>query len=274
MDPSTTELGVKLGKHSALGEALRAARGDVSIEALADELNVSRNTLGGYERAERVPEVDFLVAFAQKTGADLGQLIGLRLRAAGADEGAILTALTFTARNNPELWRQASLAAGLISEGGKVREDAASYGDGAFSDFVLLKRKGLLGSAGPGAENVVIEPKGAIAFRQDWLRAKGAAPNELIVADIIGDSMVPALFDGDVAVFRQQHEVDADDIYLFCLDGRLFVKRLSYRPGGAIEVIAENRERYAPFDLTEKEAVAQGFEVKGRFFWRGGDRFQ
>src|SRR5260221_1580635 len=121
-------------KTNALGEELRLARGKRSIEALADELEVSRNTLGSYERGDTVPEVDFLVAFSNKTGADLGKLLGMRLAVAGVGhEDSILTALVFTAQGNPDLWRRASEAAGIsggamspLPEGG-TRQLHASY---------------------------------------------------------------------------------------------------------------------------------------------------
>jgi phage repressor protein C with HTH and peptisase S24 domain len=269
-----TELGVELlERTNQLGEALRTARGERSIEALSKDLDVNKNTLGDYERGVRNPEVDFLVRFAAATGADLGRLLGMRLGSIGAPEKErnILTALIFTAQNSPELWKQATIAAGLMGD-----MEGRPCDTGQDEDFVLVKRRGLLGSAGPGAENVVLEPKGAIAFRRDWLEGvKGIRDaSSLIVAEIEGDSMVPTFYESDLVVFKEQNEVTADDIYLFCLDGRLFVKRLSYRPGGAIEITSDNSERYARFELGEKEAIAQRFEVKGRFFWRGGDRLQ
>lgn len=144
-----------------------------------------------------------------------------------------------------------------------------------FADFELVERKGILGSAGPGAENVIVEPMGALAFRRDWLRSKGVRASQLIVADIIGTSMEPTLFDGDTVVFDSAAtQVSADDIYLFCLEGQLYVKRLRKKPGQLIEVISDNREHYPPFELTEQQAEAYNFDVRGRFLWRGGERVQ
>jgi phage repressor protein C with HTH and peptisase S24 domain/DNA-binding XRE family transcriptional regulator len=270
------ELALTLEKPNKLGDALRLARAQRSIEALAEELEVSRNTLGDYERGVRAPEVDFLVRFAEATGADLSMLLGLRLARSGANDELILKSLILSAQSYPGLWQRAARSAGLSDRtAAQVAEEASVYRD-VGEDFVLVRRRGLLGSAGPGAENVVLEPKGAIAFRRDWLEGvKGVRDaSSLIVAEIEGDSMVPTFYESDLVVFKEQNEVTADDIYLFCLDGRLFVKRLSYRPGGAIEITSDNTERYARFELGEKEAIAQRFEVKGRFFWRGGDRLQ
>lgn len=62
--------------------ALREGRiraGFRSASALAARLEVGRNTIERYERGESLPELDFLVAFADVTGADLAELIRLRL---------------------------------------------------------------------------------------------------------------------------------------------------------------------------------------------------
>jgi transcriptional regulator with XRE-family HTH domain len=62
-----------------------------SIDAAAEKLGVSRGSLGGYERGKRLPDIDFLARFAQATGADLWELIRLRLDAAGfGDQAAML----------------------------------------------------------------------------------------------------------------------------------------------------------------------------------------
>lgn len=62
-----------------LGARLRTARGTKSIEAMAGSLSVNKNTLGGYERGERLPDVDFLATFAQITGSDFFELLSIRL---------------------------------------------------------------------------------------------------------------------------------------------------------------------------------------------------
>lgn len=175
----------------------------------------------------------------------------------------------------------ASLPPGSASEEGErgvsAAEVASAYQDDEdpWAEFELIERKGILGTAGSaGAENVLMQPRGAIAFRRGYLRYKNVTAKELIVADIDGDSMEKTLFHKDTVVFREQATLTADDIYLFSLEGRLFVKRLSFRPGNGIEVISDNRAHYPPFTLSEKEAEVQQFLVKGRFLWRGGDRLQ
>ncbi|KKK65121.1 hypothetical protein LCGC14_2977310, partial [marine sediment metagenome] len=67
-------------KMSDLGGFLRNARGRRSIEVMAAEMGVNKNTLGGYERGERLPDVDFLAAFSLRTGESFARLLWARLK--------------------------------------------------------------------------------------------------------------------------------------------------------------------------------------------------
>ena len=80
----TTPLGQKLRSE-------RRATGDMPMGEFADRLGVSERALSNYELGKRPPDIDFLARFAQTTGADLGELIRLRLEAAGfGDQAAML----------------------------------------------------------------------------------------------------------------------------------------------------------------------------------------
>jgi phage repressor protein C with HTH and peptisase S24 domain len=246
---------------------LKEALNMQSDTALAAALGMSQSAFANRKKGGSVPFQN-VISLALKQGVDLAWLFGDVERAAQLSE------------MSPEALDELRDKLGVASEGKKPatqmrRLYAIEASPERFSEFDLVERKGILGSAGPGAENVFVEPKGALAFRRDWLRAKGVRASQLIVADIVGDSMEPTLFHGDTVVFDAAHvNVSADDIYLFSLEGRLYVKRLRHKPGHVIEVISDNRERYPPFEITEKQAEADNFDVRGRFFWRGGDRLQ
>ncbi|MDA0262127.1 MAG: helix-turn-helix transcriptional regulator, partial [Proteobacteria bacterium] len=72
---------------NSLGDFMRAARKTrgFSINVLADRLNVAGNTLGAYERGERLPEPDFLAMFATYTGASFATLLWERLKQIDSD---------------------------------------------------------------------------------------------------------------------------------------------------------------------------------------------
>lgn len=72
---------------NTLGNLLRAARKRTgqSIQATAPKLDVSYNTLAGYERGERLPGAKFLAAFAVATGESFSALLNAGLKDAGID---------------------------------------------------------------------------------------------------------------------------------------------------------------------------------------------
>lgn len=73
----------------SLGKLLRRRRkaADKTIAEMAQALGVNYNTLGGYERGETLPDVDFLAHFAQVTDASFRDLLVARLRDMESDAG-------------------------------------------------------------------------------------------------------------------------------------------------------------------------------------------
>ena len=73
----------------ALGKLLRRRRkaADKTIAEMAQALGVNYNTLGGYERGETLPDVDFLAHFAQVTGCAFRDLLVARLQDMESDAG-------------------------------------------------------------------------------------------------------------------------------------------------------------------------------------------
>lgn len=72
-------------------QQLRERAGIPSQQALAGVLEVAKNRVWSYEKGNTLPDIDFLARFARATGADLNELIRLRLQAAGfSDEATAL----------------------------------------------------------------------------------------------------------------------------------------------------------------------------------------
>lgn len=69
---------------------LRRARNGQSIADFARDLDVSPKSISNYELGHRSPDVDFLARLALLTGAQLPELIALRLKEAGFDDEATL----------------------------------------------------------------------------------------------------------------------------------------------------------------------------------------
>ncbi len=76
---------MKLGKRLA---ELRKAAKIGNQEVLGLKLGVTKNTIWHYESGRTLPDLDLLASFAKLTGADLNELIQLRLAAGGHDDSA------------------------------------------------------------------------------------------------------------------------------------------------------------------------------------------
>ena len=62
-----------------IGEVLGCVHGRHTLDEIAMGMGVHKNTVGHHERGERLPDIDFLAAFAAATGPDLGVLQASRL---------------------------------------------------------------------------------------------------------------------------------------------------------------------------------------------------
>lgn len=50
-----------------------------SLEKAGDQLGFNKNTISSYEKGLSLPDIDFLFVFADRTGADINELLRLRL---------------------------------------------------------------------------------------------------------------------------------------------------------------------------------------------------
>jgi len=77
-----------------LGARIREIREKTGLgrrTVAAEKLGFNHNTIASYETALSLPDIDFLVVFADKTGADLNELVRLRLAASRYPEARALS---------------------------------------------------------------------------------------------------------------------------------------------------------------------------------------
>lgn len=100
-------------------------------------------------------------------------------------------------------------------------------------------------SAGHGALAESEAHCGQFGFSEEWLRQLTASkPSDLSIIGVVGDSMVPALSDGDrVLVDPGDAQTRLrDGIYVLRMDGALNVKRITIEPKGRrISVTSDNK---------------------------------
>lgn len=129
----------------------------------------------------------------------------------------------------------------------------------------------LLANAGSMGQGTDVEHDdvmvGAIALSPDWV-AKRVRPTSLAALRFIhayGDSMHPTFEDGDVLLVDtgRRDTSGADGIYVLATERRVFIKRVTERLDGVLEVTSDN-----PTVRTVQELDGKGqLRVLGRVLW-------
>lgn len=198
-----------------VGTAIRQERKKTgkSIDSLAPELGVARNTLAMYERGERLPGVEFLARLAQRTGGDFGELVRLRLKAAGI-EGIEVVSVP------------------------PVGEDEEAAPDA----FVSVPVYDVRAAAETGALVESEEVETEIAFRGDWLRRTIAVPPERLgIIRARGDSMEPTIRQGDLLLLElEPRGLLEGEIYVVQRKDVLLLKRVQILSDGSVILHSDN----------------------------------
>lgn len=86
-----------------------------------------------------------------------------------------------------------------------------------------------------------------LAFKQEWLKTHlGLSAANLAVISVLGDSMEPYLFNGDlIMIDTHVSKIESDAIYVLQVDGALLVKRIQKKMDGTVIVKSDN-EHYEP----------------------------
>lgn len=129
--------------------------------------------------------------------------------------------------------------------------------------FIRVPFYDVRASAGHGAFVGDHVPTRHYAFDREWLALHVGVPaSRLALIPVAGNSMEPDLHDGDlVMIDRGDIEVLREGVYVFELEDRLYVKRLSLR--GERLVVASSNGDYPPDELNLLQENP-GFRLHGR----------
>lgn len=274
-----------------LGDMLRTVRRlqDLTIPDMAEKLGVNKNTLGDYEREERLPDVEFLAVFSKVTGWDLGKLIDARLNASqysaqfhsalhslrAATDAAAQFAIRRSGISPERLARiqQAAFTQGLDAAGVermfgmefpgglRVEEPRAGY---AYIPLLDVRAAAGNGALVDGENEIDV-----LAFKKDWIRRElHVSSDNLRLIYVEGDSMEPDLRAGDIVLLdHTDTSARREGIYVLKMDGALLVKMLQRLPGGIVKVISRNTA-YESFSIMAAELEAgNGTAIIGRVVW-------
>lgn len=209
-------------------------------------------TLGRYERGERPPDAEFLASAALRDDLSAHWILF------GIPPMKLSQALA------PEAQRMAywkTYSSGLAAQLRAEEPAAAGYVQIPLYDV----------RAGAGRAEVIEteRPIDALAFKEDWIRQElRAAPGDLRLINVSGDSMEPDLRAGDIILIdHTDTRASREGIYVIRMDGALLVKQVQRLPGGTVKLISRN-PAYEPFTVTVASLEdPNGFAIIGRVVW-------
>lgn len=134
------------------------------------------------------------------------------------------------------------------------------------SGLRLVPKLAVGASAGAGAIGEGEALAGRVGFDEKWLRQLGVEPGNVSLIRVEGDSMQPALNDGDDIMVDRGATLKPlrDGIHVIRIDGALMVKRLARAPGGRLSILSDNAA-YPSWPDRDPSDV----EVVGRVVWVG-----
>ena len=128
-----------------------------------------------------------------------------------------------------------------------------------------IKNKAKL-SGGRGLFETSDQIEANFSFRTEFIRRKGN-PKDMALFEIIGDSMKPFIYEGDVVLVDMSKNTLEDIVdgkaHAFREDHTVKVKRLS-RQGSRLIATSENVMKYPPYEIDGEE-----FFLIGKVVWLG-----
>ncbi len=135
-------------------------------------------------------------------------------------------------------------------------------------EFVFIPRYNVKVAAGHGQAITDEAPKHTMAFRRYWIENYlHAAPANLSVLSVKGDSLQGVLNDRDVILIDRSQTTGAAGLYVLRIDGDVIVKTLQRLPDGILEVSSAN-PAYKPFTVNMAKPPSD-FAIIGRVVWFG-----
>lgn len=144
-----------------------------------------------------------------------------------------------------------------------IADEPDDYGGGILLDYMNVPVAAGRGATPPAVERVIER----VRVSETWLRRNFtiSRPGNICLLQAIGDSMHPTFNDGDILfVDTGVKEIRLDAVYVLCIKGELFVKRVQRRPGGEIVVMKSDNPFYDPITVPRDDSE---FSIEGRVIW-------
>ncbi|MBL7231647.1 MAG: helix-turn-helix transcriptional regulator [Pseudomonas sp.] len=166
--------------------------------------------------------------------------------------------------------RLASELKNLTDTPATAEDESGSEND---DNFAFIPQYTAKAAAGLGHENPHVESVNTLAFKREWLRAKGLNPKHLIAISADGDSMWPTINDHDVLLLDTSKTEPADRqiFVLTSSDKGTIVKRLIKTAMGGWIIRSDNDDCDDYADVMLARSEVNEHCIIGKVVWRGGD---
>jgi phage repressor protein C with HTH and peptisase S24 domain len=203
-----------------IGDRIKEIRGNVSRDDFAAMFGVNRATVQRYEIYERGPSIEFVAAICEKYNINANWLIF---------------------GQGPKFK-------------GEAKEEPANSEEFNYIPMIEAKL-----SAGGGAfvnsENI----EGYYAFRKKWIKRVASSPKNLVLLQIVGDSMSPTIQERDtVMIDTSRKDIKEGTVYAIRFGNTIMIKRLAFRPNDKILVISDNKKDYEPYEVATSDLYIIG----------------
>ncbi len=222
-----------------------------SYEKSGRDMGFNKATIASYENGQTLPDIDYLFAFADRTGADINELIRLRLACSKYDSvRAMIGAISVdkpvcsapTQSPQPEAPSPESFPVPIARH--------------------IVKKS-------DGTEVDVPSEVVQLSLSRAWLAARGLRSLDLVYIRMPDDSMTPTVRSGAVVVVDASTDaLRGDGLYALHLGGEMVLKRLQMRFDGGLWIRSDNPS-YREQELTKDEAAK--LYIIGKAIWAGGE---
>ena len=200
----------------AIGELIRAARGEMSQVQLARAAGLTHPSISRFENGVNQPTASTLGRLATAMGKSADYLLGLT--------------------DDPTPSDRLTAKVSELEDASAVTTDEE---DGHTIDVMELDT-----AAGTGAVVDFERVKDRIRFRQSWLRKHGLVARQCKVIGVKGTSMEPTLTDGcSILIDLNRRRRTAGHLYVIRTDDGLIVKRAGKSRAGNWQLVSDNPDK-------------------------------
>jgi len=233
-------------------ERLKLLRGECPQKDFAAKMDVHVGTISRWERGDQVPNLNDLLKISNLYP-------GISPAWIFTGEGPMKKATESLPESIEErLAEPESPQSVCVDANGQTSIPRWQNPDHEMFDYIPMTEAKL--SAGGGAFVLSEDIEGYYAFRKSWLNAVTTGAKNLVLMRVTGDSMAPTILAKDtVLIDTGRTHIKDGEIYALRVDHAVMIKRLSYRLGGKIMVISDNRREFDPFeaDISEIHVLGQ-----------------